>query len=67
MSKYDPLWNWIKDNRNESFQLSFEEAETILGFPFDHSFLKFKTELTVHGFNVGKISLKEKIINFEKI
>ena len=39
MSKYEPLWIWIKENKKISFTLSFKEIEDVLGFPIDHSFL----------------------------
>lgn len=31
MSKYDPLWNWIKENGTDSFQLTYAEIEKITG------------------------------------
>jgi len=67
MSKYEPLWKWIKDNETDSFSLDFSEIEKINGFPIDHSFLNFKKELEEYGFKVGKISMKEKKIAFEKL
>ena len=66
MSKYEELWNWIKENRTDSFQLSFSEIENILGFPIDHSLLTYKKELTEYGFAVGKISMKNQTVSFEK-
>lgn len=66
MSKYEPLWTWIRDNRTESFVMTYGEIEKVLGFPIDHSFLTFKKELTAYGFRVGKISMKEKTIAFER-
>ena len=27
MSKYEPLWNWIRENGTDSFKLTFEEIE----------------------------------------
>ena len=64
MSKYEPLWDWIRDNGTDSFTLTYDEIETILGFPIDHSFLKFKRELLEYGFEVEKISLKNKTVSF---
>ena len=29
MSKYEPLWKWIKENGTDSFKLTFEEIEKI--------------------------------------
>lgn len=64
MSKYEPLWNWIRENGTDKFKLSYDEIERILGFPIDHSFLTFKKELSEYGFAVGKISLKEETVSF---
>lgn len=67
MSKYEPLWKWIKENNKEDFKLSYSEIEKILGFPLDHSFLNYKKELPDYGFKVGKISVKKQTVSFEKI
>lgn len=67
MSKYDPLWNWIKENGTDSFKLNFAEIEKIAGLPIDHSFLTYKKELSEYGYKVGKISMKEQTVAFEKI
>lgn len=65
MSKFLPLWNYIAKNNSE--KLTFEEIENILGFKIDHSFLKFKKELKEFGFEIDKISLKEKFVYIKKI
>ena len=67
MSKYNPLWEWIAENGQDSFKLSYAQIENILGFPTDHSFLKFKKELLGYGYQVGKISMKEETVAFEKV
>ena len=67
MSKYEPLWKWIKENGTDNFKLTYAEIENILGFPIDHSFLTFKKELMEYGFSVGKISMKNQTVSFEKI
>lgn len=67
MSKYEPLWKYLKENNQESYKLSYDEIKTILGFDIDHSFLTFKKELKEYGYLVNKISLKEKNITFQKI
>lgn len=67
MSKYDPLWNYVKENGTDRFKLTYAEIEKITGFPIDHSFLTYKKELTEYGFKVGKISMKEQTVAFEKI
>ena len=67
MSKYEPLWKWIKENGTDSFQLTYAEIENIAGFPIDHSFLSFKKELLEYGFKVQKISMKEQTVAFERV
>lgn len=67
MSKYDKLWKYIKENDKEEYILSYKEVKDILGFDIDHSFLTYKKELKEYGYEVGKISLKNKNITFKKI
>lgn len=67
MSKYETLWRYIKDNNKEKYSLSYEEIKNILGFDIDHSFLTYKKELKEYGYVVSKISMKEKVIVFNKI
>ncbi len=66
MSKYEPLWKWIKENGTDSFKLTYAEIEEIAGLPIDHSFLSFKKELLEYGFKVGRISMKEQTVVFER-
>ena len=66
MSKYQLLWNYLKDNNKDNYKLSYEEIRDILGFEIDHSFLTYKKELKEYGYEVGKISMKEKTIIFNK-
>lgn len=66
MSKYNALWQFIKDKNEDTLKLTFQEIETIVGLPIDHSFLNFKKELLVYGHTVGKISLKEQTVIFTK-
>lgn len=63
MSKYNSLWEYIKENDTE--RLTFSEIQTILGFPIDHSFLNYKKELEEYGYKVKKISMKEQVILFQ--
>ena len=60
MSKYEPLWNYIKYNQKDEYKLSFEEVKEIVGFDFDHAFLTYKKELQNYGYEFKKLSLKEK-------
>lgn len=67
MSKYRSLWEYVQRNGSRSFQLTFQEIQDIAGIPMDHSFLKYKKELTEYGYQVGKISLKEQTVIFHKM
>ena len=64
MSKYEPLWNYLKVNKKDKYILTYDEIKNILGFAIDHSFLTYKKEAKEYGYEVAKISLKEKIFNF---
>ena len=67
MSKYETLWNWLKENHRDDYKLSYEEMKEIMGFELDHSFLNYKKEAKEYGYEVGKISMKEKTVLFHKI
>lgn len=64
MSKYDALWEYIHKSGKPKFTLTFEEIEKIAGVPIDHSFLKYKKELTEYGYEVKKISMKARTVLF---
>lgn len=67
MSKYELLWKYIKENNKATYKLSYEQIKDILGFDIDHAFLTYKKELKEYGYEVGKISMKEKTVTFNKI
>lgn len=67
MSKYEPLWLYLNENNQDRYNLSYKKIKNILGFKLDHSFLTFKKELLEYGYEVKKISLKEKYVIIEKI
>ncbi len=67
MSKYNKLWDYLKDNKKDNYKLSYDEIKMILGFELDHSFLTYKKELKEYGYEVSKISLKEKSVIFNKL
>lgn len=67
MSKYDGLWKWIAENGQDQFKLTYAQIEELAGVPIDYSFLKFKKELLDYGYQVGKISMKEETVTFEKV
>ena len=62
MSKYKVLWEYIKENDKDEYNLSYESLENILGFKLDLSFLTDKKELNEYGYKVKKVSMKEKYI-----
>ena len=66
MCKYEPLWRYIKENKKDEFKLTYEEIRNILGFDIDHSFLKYKKELLEYGYEVAKISIKDKYVFIQK-
>lgn len=67
MSKYSALWEYVQKNGSQDLKLTFEEIKDIAGMPIDHSFLKYKKELTEYGYQVGKISMKEQTVLFTKM
>ncbi len=67
MSKYNSLWEYVQKNGSQSFKMTFEEIQDIAGIPIDHSFLRYKKELTEYGYQVGKISMKEQTVTFNKM
>ena len=67
MSKYDSLWKWIQKNGDDKFSFTYAEIEKIAGLPIDHSFLTYKKELIEYGYKVGKISMKEQKVMFERV
>lgn len=66
MSKYDKLWEYIKEINTDRLLLTYDDIERIAGVPVDHSFLTYKKELLEFGYKVGKISMKLKTIEFVK-
>lgn len=66
MSKYDTLWECVFKDGRDQFTLSFEEIGRIAGVSIDHSFLTYKVELAVYGYQVEKISMKAKTVAFRR-
>ena len=66
MSKYDALWAHVQKSGSPTLKLTFEQIQEIAGIPIDHSFLKYKKELTDYGYQVGKISMKERTVIFKR-
>ena len=67
MSRYEILWKYIKNNKKDEYLLTYDEIHDILGFPIDHSFLIYKKELLLYGYEVVKILMKEKKVIIRKI
>lgn len=65
MSKYEHLWHYIKTN--DVSILSFEKIKEMLVFDIDHSFLTYKKELKEYGYEVCKISMKEKKVTIKML
>lgn len=45
MSKFTPLWDYIKSLDKDCVYLTFSVIEKVAGLPIDHSFLTYKKEL----------------------
>jgi hypothetical protein len=58
MSKYDALWVYVQKDGSPTLKLTFGQIQEIAGIPIDHSFLRYKKELTDYGYQVGKISIE---------
>lgn len=63
--KYDNLWVYIKNE--DVREITFEKIEDILGFKINHSFLNEKKNLKKYGYEISKISLKERIMYIRRI
>ena len=50
MSKYDALWAYVQKDGSPTLKLTFGQIQEIAGVPIDHSFLKYKKELTDYGY-----------------
>ena len=66
MSKYEALWKYVLQCNKEKMTLSYEEIERIAGIPINHSFWSYKKELLEYGYKVGKISMKNQMVEFIK-
>ena len=66
MSKYEPLWKHLHSDGRDTFKMTYDEIRAVLGFDIDHSFLTYKKEAAQYGYDVGKISLIEKHVTFNK-
>ena len=66
MSKYDALWAYVQKDGSPTLKLTFAQIQEIAGIPIDHSFLKYKKELMDYGYQVGKISMKERTVIFKR-
>ena len=66
MSQYDALWAYVQKDGSPTIKLTFAQIQEIAGIPMDHSFLKYKKELTDYGYQVGKISMKEQTVIFKR-
>lgn len=67
MSKYSALWQHVQKSNEQQLKLTFAEIQDIAGVPIDHSFLTYKKECAEYGYQVGKISMKEKTVAFSKL
>lgn len=64
MGSYEALWTYIRESGKQSLVLSFDAVEKLLGASLSHAFLNRKKELLAYGWEVQKISMKEKTVRF---
>lgn len=64
MSKYQPLWEYLHHCGKAVIALSFGQIAAVAGVPLDHSFLRYKSELTNYGYEVSRISMKSQTVTF---
>ena len=67
MSKYDTLWAWIAGKGEDTLILTYEQIGEIAGVPIDHSFLRAKKELTALGYEVVRISMKDRTVRVRRM
>ena len=67
MSKYDRLWRWLRQDGRQELKLPCADIQQIAGGPLDHSFLRYKKDLSEYGYEVVKISMKEQTVAFRRI
>ena len=67
MSKYQALWDYVRECGAEELTLTFQEVGAIAGVPLDHSFLRYKKELPAYGYSVEKISMKTQTVRFCRV
>ncbi len=67
MSKYNALWEYVRQTGSPALRLTFAEIETIAGLPLGHAFLRYKAELPAYGWRAEKISMNERTVSFRKI
>ena len=66
MSEYDALWAYVQKDGSPTLKLTFAQIQDIAGIPIDHSFLRYKKELADYGYQVGKISMREQTVVFQR-
>ncbi len=66
MSKYQPLWQYVVEQKQDHLELSFATIASILGFPMDYTILKDKQELVSFGYELTKILLKTETVLFNR-
>ena len=66
MSKYDARWAYVQKDGSPTLKLTFAQIQDIAGIPIDHSFLRYKKELADYGYQVGKISMREQTVVFQR-
>lgn len=64
VSRYEALWEHVRTCGQPSLRMTFEEIQAVVGMPLNHAFLQDKKELLAYGYRVGKISMKQRTVDF---
>ena len=61
ISKYQKLWDYIKNVDKSEILISFEDVKNICGFGIDHSFLRYKKSWKILDMKLKKFHWKTKL------
>lgn len=56
----------MSNSGQQTLTMTSEQIAEVAGVAVDRSLLTYKKELVAYGYMVGKISLKQKVIRFDK-
>lgn len=66
MSKYEKLYNYLRESCLGTETLTFDEIYRICGAYVDSEFISRKKELEAYGFSVVRINMKDRTVLFTR-